>query len=58
MGVRYIVQSYGINYIWVNICSFSTLEDAKKFIEKEKKNNPKIKYRILKQTTETIESEE
>lgn len=61
MGIRYTVQNKGAYSPydkWFYICSFATLEDAKIFIEKEKKINPKIKYRILKQTTEMVESEE
>lgn len=60
MGIRYTVQNDSMkpSYDWCYICSFATLEDAKIFIEKEKKINPKIKYRILKQTTEMVESEE
>ena len=62
MDIRYTVQDDSMKprYAWCYLCSFATLEDARKFIEKEKekKINPKIKYRILKQTTEMVESEE
>lgn len=58
MSVRYMVQNDSMKpfYDWCYICSFATLEDAKKFIEK-KKVNSKVKYRIVKETTEMVESE-
>lgn len=58
VGIRYIVQNKGAyrpGDRWFYICSFETLKSAKEFIEKEKKDNLKIKYRILKQSTEVVE---
>lgn len=55
---RYIVQNKGAYTpydSWFYICSFATLKSAKEFMEKEKKDNLKIKYRILKQCTEVME---
>ncbi|WP_024614666.1 hypothetical protein [Clostridium sp. Ade.TY] len=53
MSIRYMVQNDSMkpSYNWCYMCSFATLEDAKKFIEKEKKINSKAKYRIVKETT-------
>ncbi|WP_338627636.1 hypothetical protein QJR52_07065 [Clostridium baratii] len=57
-GIRYIVQNKGAYTpydSWFYICSFEDLKSAKEFMEKEKKVNLKIKYRILKQSTEVVE---
>ena len=50
MEIRYMVQNDSMKpfYDWCYICSFAKLEDAKDFVEKEKKTNSKIKYRIVK----------
>ncbi len=57
MEIRYMVQNDSMKpfYDWCYICSFAKLEDAKDFVEKEKKTNSKIKYRIVKKTIEEVE---
>ncbi len=61
MKTRYMVQNDKMKpfYDWCYVCSFATLEDARKFIEKEKrfysKINSKVEYRIIKETTEVME---